>query len=287
MNANVPCFLCLAAILLPGSTALAAEKPDSPKTESPAGRTRGPAGIDKPDFTKLARPAADRFQCLVVFGLYTHILRLDDALADWRCRGKYTPEFTWANCPPNAVEGFPATYDELFSYHAVVLSDVNYRALGEVRFEMLCDYVEQGGALLVAGGPYALGNGEFKDARFLELLPVKLQGPFDLKWAGKGKSWDLAPAGAGDRLLKGVAFDPPPKVFWHHFVIAKEGATVHLKAGAQPALITGIYGRGRVAVLTLSPTGKAGDGETAWWDWQGWFPLLRNTVAWLNHEEER
>jgi uncharacterized membrane protein len=284
----------IAATILAGAMgsfreARAAERADEPvsKTGSQAGPPRRPAGLEKPDFGKLARPAADRFKCLVVFGLYTHILRLDDALADWRYRGKHAVEFTWANCPPNAVEGFPATYEELFSYHTIVLSDVNYRALGDKAFEMLCDDVEQGGALLVVGGPYALGNGEFKDTRFLELLPVKLQGPFDLKWAGRGKSWDLVPANAAGALLRGVFFNPPPKVFWHHFVTAKEGAQVHLTAGGQPALVTGVYGRGRVAVLTLSPTGKSGTGETAWWDWQGWFPLLRNTVAWLNHEEDQ
>lgn len=269
--------------------ARAAERAAEPvsKAEWPAGQPGGSAGIDKPALANQPRPAADRFKCLVVFGLYTHILRLDDALADYRYGDKYAPEFTWANCPPNAVENFPGTYEELFSYHTVVLSDVNYRALGDVRFEMLCAYVEQGGALLVVGGPYALGNGEFKDTRFLELLPVNLQGPFDLKWAGKGKSWDLVPANSADRLLQGVPFEPPPKVYWQHFVTAKDGAHVRLTAGGQPALVTGVYGRGRIAVLTLSPTGKAGDGETAWWNWQGWFPLLQKSMAWLNREEGR
>lgn len=230
-------------------------------------------------------PDPDRFKCLVVFGLYTHVLRLDDALADWRHREKHTPEFTWANCPPNAVENFPGTRDELFSYHAVVLSDVNYKALGDNAFEMLSDYVRQGGALLVVGGPYALGNGEFRDTPFLDVLPVKLEGPFDLKWAGKGKSWDLVPTDAGDRLLRGVSFDPQPKVFWRHVVTAKDDAQVHLTAGGHPVLITGVCGRGRVAVLTLSPTGKATAGEIAWWDSRDWFPLVRNIFTWLNPAE--
>ena len=263
------CRVGVAALLVMGSTALAAEE---------SGR---------PDLAKVARPAADRFECLVVFGLYTHVLRVDDALAEWRYRNKHVPQFAWANCPPNAVEDFPGTYDELFSYHTVVLSDVNRKALGDVALGMICDYVEHGGALLVVGGPYALGNGGFQDTRFLEVLPVKVSGPFDLKWAGKGNAWDLKPAASAEGILKGVSFDGRPKVFWQHFVTAKEGAQVHLTAGGRPALITGAYGRGRVAVLTLSPTGKAGHGETAWWDRQGWFPLLRNTVAWLNHEEPR
>jgi len=135
--------------------------------------------FDKPDFSKVPRPAPDKYKVLVVFGLYTQILNIDDALADWKDKGN-SPKFTWANCPPNAIETFPGTYDEIFSYNTIVLSDVNYRAIGDIGFEMIRDYVKQGGSLLVVGGPYAFGNGEFEDTRFLDVLPVKLSGPFDL-----------------------------------------------------------------------------------------------------------
>ena len=238
--------------------------------------------IDKPDFAKVARPAPDRFRVLVVFGLYTHILNIDDALAGWRHKGRIPATFQLANCPPNGVETFPGTYDELFAFNTVVLSDVNYRALGDIGFEMICDYVEQGGSLLIVGGPYALGNGEFEGTRFLEVLPVRLSGPFDLKWAGKGKSWALKPAKEKHPVLKGVSFAQNPRVFWHHFVTPKKDAEVVLEAGGEPALVLGRYGKGRVAVLTLSPTGAGAKGEVAWWDWDGWFPLVQNIFSWLN-----
>ena len=237
--------------------------------------------FDKPDFATVARPAPDRFRCLVVFGLYTHILNLDDALEGWAHNGA-KPEFSWANCPPNAVETFPGTYDELFAFNTVVLSDVNYKALGDIAFEMICDYVHEGGSLLVTGGPYAYGNGEFEDTRFLQVLPVRLSGPFDLKWAGKGKSWDLVPTRTDHPVLRGVSFDGNPRVFWHHFVTPKAGAEVVVNAADQPTLILGKYGKGNVAVLTLSPTGAGTEGETQWWDWDGWFPLVRNTITWLS-----
>ena len=163
-----------------------------------------------------------------------------------------------------------------------MLSDVNYKAVGDIGFEMICDYVEQGGRLLVIGGPYAFGNGEFEDTRFLDVLPVELSGPFDLKWAGKGKSWNLEPARKDDPLLKGVPFDQKPKVFWRHVVTPKPGAEVVLTAGGKPVLILGKYGQGKVAVLTLSPTGIGAKGETAWWDWAGWSQLVQNIFTWLN-----
>jgi len=240
--------------------------------------------FDKPDFSKIGGPAPDPFRCLVVFGLYTHVLDLDDALADWKHQGRVSPDITWANCPPNAVEAFPGTYDELFAYHVVVLCDVNYKAIGDLGFEMLCDYVEHGGSLLVTGGPYAFGNGEFEETRFLDLLPVTLSGPFDLKWAGRGTSWPLAPAQEGLPLLEGLSFEREPRVFWNHIVTPKSGTEVVLKAGGHPALILGGYGQGRVAVLTLSPTGMGTGGETAWWAWEGWFPLVRNIFSFLGDE---
>ena len=137
----------------------------------------------------------------------------------------------------------------------VVLCDVNYKAIGDVGCEMLSDYVEHGGSLLVPGGPYAFGSGEFDGSRFLNVLPVTLSGPFDLNWAGREKSWPLTPAKDGLPLLSGVPFEMDPRVFLHHFVTPKKGAEVVLKTGDQPALILGSYGRGRVAVLTLSPPG--------------------------------
>ncbi len=237
--------------------------------------------FDKPDFSKLAGPAAGKFKVLVLFGLFTHILNIDDALEGWSHNGNQ-PEFAWANCPPNAIETFPGTYKELFSFNTIVLSDVNYKAIGDIGFEMICDYVEQGGGLLVTGGPYAFGNGEYEGTRLLEVLPVTLSGAFDLKWAGKGKSWPLTPADTNHPVLKGVSFAGNPRVFQHHFVTPKQGAQVVLESAGKPALILGRYGKGKVAVLTLSPTGMGKENETQWWDWDGWFKLVKNLLRWLD-----
>ena len=235
--------------------------------------------IDKPDFDTIERSSDDQFRCLVVFGLYTHILNLDDAFSTTD-DGQSEVQFVWANCPPNAVETFPGTYDELFNYDVIVLADVNARALGDIALEMLCDYVHEGGTIVVSGGPYAYGNGEFQGTRFLEALPVHISGPFDLKWAGKGMSWSLKPAIADHAILDGVSFDEKPQVFWQHYLQPKRNSEVILTAGDKPALVVGNYGKGQVAALSLSPTGVATDGEVQWWDWNGWFPLVRNLFNW-------
>ncbi|HCK73129.1 MAG TPA: hypothetical protein DHW38_16265 [Planctomycetaceae bacterium] len=111
-------------------------------------------------------------------------------------------------------------------------------------------------------------------------MPVHISGPFDLKWAGKGMSWSLKPAIADHAILDGVSFDEKPQVFWQHYLQPKRNSEVILTAGDKPALVVGNYGKGQVAALSLSPTGVATDGEVQWWDWNGWFPLVRNLFNW-------
>ncbi|MHB9036708.1 MAG: hypothetical protein ACYC64_08575, partial [Armatimonadota bacterium] len=114
-------------------------------------------------------------KALVYFGLYTNVLDIDGAVNGWNAHC----DFTWVDCPPNGAENPPSS---LSGYNVVVLSDVNFASLGSTGFEMLHTYVQQGGHLLVTGGLYALGNGEFGSSAFLQALPVTLSGPFDLKW---------------------------------------------------------------------------------------------------------
>jgi len=209
-------------------------------------------------------------------------LHFDDGLIGWKGRDGSSAEFDFINCPPNGIETFPGGYPELFAYNAVILSDVNFRALGDIRMEMLCDYVAQGGKLLVTGGPYALGNGDFEDTRFLDMLPATLSVPFALKWAGKGKSWELTPAPEGKPFLNGISFNPAPRVFWQHLVTPKQDARVILSAGGKPSLIFGKYGKGKVALLTLSPTGATTNDKTAWWNWDAWPVLLKNVFTWMD-----
>ena len=235
----------------------------------------------KPDLSKLAaRPRDSRYRVLVVFGLYTEHLNLDDALVSWEPpRGK-SLEFTWANCPPGGVEHFPASYENLFSYDVIVLSNVNRESLGDIRIEQLCDYLEHGGNVLVSGGFYTYGNGEFEDSRFLKVLPVMLSGPFDLKWAGKNKSWPLR-ARQGSRMAEGLPMDASPKVYWCHFFTARPDADVVLTAAGQPMLTLGQYGRGKIAALALTPMGNPDEGDTPWWRWGGWPMVAQRVFGWF------
>ncbi|GIT29328.1 MAG: hypothetical protein Ct9H300mP1_13740 [Planctomycetaceae bacterium] len=230
---------------------------------------------------KLPKRDPKRFRCLVVFGLFTHILNLDDAVAGWKHRGGDTPvEFTWANCPPNGVETFPGTYQELFQFDLLVFSDVNYRAMGDVAMEMvgLCRARRQPA---FCGRAVRFRNGEFQGARFLDVLPVRLRGPFDLKWAGKGENpGKLISDQPQHPLLREPGFDQSPRVFWHHFVTPKPNARVVLKAGSEPTLILGRYGKGARWPPDAEPPGagrQRGGGLVG----LGWLVSAGSKSVWL------
>ena len=72
---------------------------------------------------------------------------------------------------------------------------------------------------------------------------------------------------------------------WLHDVEPKPGATVVLKAGDRPALITGTTGKGRVAVMAVTPLGEAPTEGLVWWQWPGWENVMAKTIGWLVHKE--
>ncbi len=219
---------------------------------------------------------------LVIYGLYTKMLRIWDALSLLEKDGVKV-SVNWINCPPNGVESFPGSYQELADYDLTILADVNQKALGQRCLNMIRVCVENGRGLLMTGGPYTFGNGEFTDKDFLGMLPVEFLGPFDLKWVGKEKSWQLQKTASP--ILNAVTFKPTPKVYWMHEVRPKKDSeTIMTTNGGMPALITGAYGKGRVAVLALSPTGRRqDDSEIPWWDWTDLPVLGKNLLLWLRN----
>ena len=220
---------------------------------------------------------------LIIYGLYTKTLRLWDALYLLKRDGKKVTA-RWINCPPDGVEEFPADYQSLINYDVIILCDVNQKALGQLCLNMIKTCIKKGRGLLLTGGPYAFGNGEFTDKGFLEILPVKLTGPFDLKWAGRRKSWKLKKTSSSSPVLNKLTLSSAPDVYWMHKLIPRKNSKTILKANGLPALITGSYENGKVAVLSLSPTGcKQNKEETPWWNWSGLPKLEKNLILWLKN----
>jgi uncharacterized membrane protein len=70
-------------------------------------------------------------------------------------------------------KGFPVTAEELFSYQAIILDDLESEFFSHDQMLLLRQFVTQrGGGLLVLGGQESLSGREFQDSPLGELMPV-------------------------------------------------------------------------------------------------------------------
>jgi uncharacterized membrane protein len=139
-------------------------------------------------------------------------------------------------------------------------------------------FVANGGGLLTMGGPFTYGLGVFKAKGIEHLLPEE-GATFDLTWEKDGAA--LTARAEPHPVLDGVELTRRPMVYWFHRGTLKPGAEVLIRAGDQPLLVAGTYGKGRVLCFLGTPLGQATEGQLPFWVWDGWPPLVSNMVAWL------
>lgn len=77
--------------------------------------------------------------------------------------------------------GFPKTAEELFTYHAIVIDDVESEFFSQDQMELMKDFVRRrGGGLLMLGGVESFKNGKYDKTPLGDLLPVYTEGAPDL-----------------------------------------------------------------------------------------------------------
>ncbi|HOF89325.1 MAG TPA: glutamine amidotransferase, partial [Armatimonadota bacterium] len=174
------------------------------------------------------------------------------------------------------LRGFPATFDELETCRVVVLANVPAGAFTIEQRALLEDFVMAGGGLIVLGGPYAFGGGGYHASDiFTRLLPVTPAGAHDmLKHPAPQPLQAAGPATLAADLLR----TRPPVVLYQHKLIPKKGAVVQVMAGGQPLIVTGAYGKGRVAAVLATPLGP--DAPNAWWTSPLWPQIMVRLLAW-------
>jgi uncharacterized membrane protein len=210
---------------------------------------------------------------IVFFGLYTQCYKFDKALSGY--------ELKMANAHGDRVQNFPSVKD-LFKADLVILSDVSGKEFTEGQIKQIRSYVEDGGGLLVMGGPFTYGEGCFKEQGIEDLLPVE-GAAFDLKWEKAGQALAKAKEHA---VMAGVDFGGKPMVYWVHKVKVKSGGEVLVKAGEYAVLVAGRCGKGKVLAFMGTPMGSGGAGQVPFWEWGGWGPWVGNMAKWLGTREE-
>gem|GEM_PF-3200849 len=205
-------------------------------------------------------------RCLVVNGVYHRLYRVDQALAHlgWETDHSEAAKGVWSG---HEVSFWPEDYPRIMGYRAVVLVDVDPRAIGDEGLEMLREFVRHGGGLLVVGGPFALPGQGMAQACLGEVLPVDLaQAPALTPLAAGGA---LA-APPGSRLFEGLGLQPQPRCLWSHDLAPAARSATLLSAGARPLLVQAPYGKGRVAVFLGTVLGDPPEGEVPFWQWRPW-----------------
>jgi uncharacterized membrane protein len=144
--------------------------------------------------------------------------------------------------PGRVVYDFPQDATALSKFSVVLLSDVNPRALGFLGRGLLKDWVEQGGTLIVTGGPCAFGKGQTRGTMLEDLYPIQVR-PDDLTDGGPFQAGRALPAGcppyrgeAGSYLI--------------HQSEPRPGAQIVLRCKGSPLLAYQKVGSGTVIVFT-------------------------------------
>lgn len=217
-------------------------------------------------------PPVKPLRVLEVRGLWFDMYGIDAALAHL---GGAAISESWHS--PSGLRYYPGGYEGLLAHHLVVVGNCNAGAFTPVQRKTLQEYVANGGAVLFLGGYYAFGK-EYAGTAFAEMCPVTFTAN-DLVGAPEGQV--LTPGKQASTTLKALPWADAPRVYWMHNVTPKPEAEVWLTAGEKPLLITGRYGKGRVAVFAGSVMGVPRAGQQAFWAWQGWPQVLAQTIAWL------
>lgn len=190
-------------------------------------------------------------------------------------------------------DGFPKTPEELFSYHAIVLDDLEAKFFSHDQMELLQRFVaERGGGFLMLGGTESFQQGEFNRTPIGRILPVYMDQLdqqetvvkvyLNLTREGWLQPWARLCDNEQDEQQRLV--EMPAFRVLNYVQSIKPGAQVLATVGDDPAqqlpaLVVQRYGNGRAAALTIGDI----------WRWGMKQPKLRNdmnkfwrqTLRWL------
>lgn len=195
-----------------------------------------------------------------------------------------------------AVEHFPYTAAELAEkYDVIVLSDAPADSFllphavfvkGERRPNRLAaigEFVKGGGGLLMIGGYMSFsgfeGRGRFSLTPLAEVLPVEMLVHDDRIESPEGV---VPTVTAGDHaIFSGIEGEWPYFLGYNRFA-AKEGATTLATVGADPFIVVGTHGEGRVSTFASDCSPHWGSPE--FMAWGSYAPFWTQLVEWTAGE---
>jgi hypothetical protein len=185
---------------------------------------------------------------------------------------KLPDQVSTVDIPGRTVADFPKDANELAKYTLVLLSNVNPRALGFLGRSMLQEWVEQGGTLIVTGGPNAFGKGQTRGTTLADLYPIQIR-PDDLADGGAFGPGEALPASCPPYRGQGGSD-------LIHQTTAKPGARVALTCQGHPLLAYQKVGLGTVVVFMGMGLEKEKKVQPFWSEpaWARWSAQFLNAV---------
>jgi uncharacterized membrane protein len=212
---------------------------------------------------------------LVVNGFTWDTYRLPEVWGDETC----VTELWWRDW--ETMDDFPQSIEGLAPYDVIVLADIDVSTFSLEARRAVRNYVAAGGGLVFLGGPYAFGQGLLSGTYMEDVLPVSVSSARDLQRATSPLVLTVAPTPLMSRFEASLLAQQP-EVYWRHLVELRPEAEVQLFAGAEPLLVTGSHGQGRVAVFSGTALGVPDSGHLAFWQWDDWPALLTDVIYWAS-----
>jgi len=209
---------------------------------------------------------------------------LIDALAE------HGLDVTYLRCHEVATK-FPNSVEGLTGYDTIILSDGgadtfllrpdtfrNSKIIGNPLVD-IADHVAAGAGLLMVGGYLSFsgfgGNACYPNTVLAEVLPVDMVRGDDRIERPEGV---IPRRNADHAVLDGIS-DPWPPFLGYQKLLAKDGSEVLLKAGADPFLVVGQHGKGRVAAFASDCSPHWGTPEFV--NWKDYGKFWGQLVSWL------
>ncbi|HEY4553111.1 MAG TPA: glutamine amidotransferase [Bacillaceae bacterium] len=182
---------------------------------------------------------------------------------------------------------FPDSLEKLEQYDSIVISDIgsNTFLLQNKTFyqmeiipnalELIRQYVENGGGLLMVGGYLSFmgieGKANYKNTVLADVLPVTMLDGDDRVEKPEGVSPETV---AEHSITEGMEKWPP--FLGYNRFSAKEDAKTLVQVGEDPFLVVGEYGKGKTAAFASDCAPHWGSMEFVQWD--QYFPLWQRVL---------
>jgi len=230
----------------------------------------------KPDTLALRKNATQRI--LFVRGLWADFQGVDETL---KKLGDVEVVDGWMKKAAlgETLGNFPASYDDLLAYDAIILANVSGGMLGDLGEEMLADFAKAGGGILFLSGDRTYGQAGFANQNLRPLIPAAFKTGGDygrLETPSPLTAWGDHPLAAGTALPHEAVV-----LYAHDVTPANAGVAVLTLADGRPAVLASPPGSPRVAVVTPLPFGTVSGGERLLFDDPAWHAFLAKLVAWL------